>query len=59
MAMMASVSIYVLVNVIAHGELDRLVVREVALLAMYWRERESERSLDCYQICPRKVEVSI
>ena len=34
MAMRASVSIYVLVNVIAHGELKRLVVREVAQLAM-------------------------
>ena len=34
MAMRASVSIYVLVNVIAHGELERLVVREVAQLAM-------------------------
>ena len=33
--MRASVSIYVLVRVIARGELEMLVVREVAQLAMY------------------------
>ena len=33
--MRASVSIYVLVRVIAHRELDKLMVREVAQLAMY------------------------
>ena len=33
--MRASVSIYVLVRFIAHGELEKLVVREVAQLAMY------------------------
>ena len=35
MAMRASVSIYVLVRLIANGELEKLVAREVAQLAMY------------------------
>jgi hypothetical protein len=59
MAMRASVSIYVLVSVIAHGELERLVVREVAQLAMnrvvfvQWKVTRLLPDL------PRKVEVSI
>ena len=35
MAMRASVNIYLLVEFVAHGELMRLVVREVTQLAVY------------------------
>ena len=52
-------SIYVLVRVIAHGELEKLVVREVAQLAMYRVGFVQWKVTRLLPDLPREREVSI
>ena len=52
-------SIYVLVRFIAHGELEKLVVREVAQLAMYRVGSVQWKVTRLLPDLPREREVSI